>query len=94
MKAAGFCIAVLVALPLAFVAVRVLDPEVPYTWRTIWRFVAVVGIPAAACGLAYAWTVGRPKPPPQRCPACGTPIHDPTEPNCLECGRPLDPTNA
>ena len=87
-------IVVLVALPLAFVAVQVIDPVIPHDWHTIWRFVAVLGIPALSCGAAYVWTVGRPQPPPDRCSHCGTLVHDPTEPNCLECGRPLDSTDA
>ncbi|MCK4658137.1 MAG: hypothetical protein KAV82_01320 [Phycisphaerae bacterium] len=92
MKPAVLFIAVLLALPLAFVLIRVLDPVVPYDWRTIWRFLAVVGIPALVCGLAYMWTVGRPQPPPQRCSHCGALAYDPCEPNCLECGKPLEPT--
>ncbi|MFH0980659.1 MAG: hypothetical protein V2A79_03860 [Planctomycetota bacterium] len=88
MRTAAVFAAGLAALPLAFVVIRVVDPLIPYAWRTGWRFMAVVGIPALVCGLTYAWTVGPPRPPPERCPHCGTPVDDPSEPNCLECGRP------
>ena len=90
MKSAFIFTAVLLALPLTFLAVRVIDPVVPYAWRTSWRFLAVVAIPAVACGLAYVCSVGRPQPPSVRCPSCGTPAFDPSEPNCLECGRRLE----
>lgn len=86
-KPALLFLGVLLALPAAFGVIRLVAPLVPPGWRTFWAVVAFLGIPAAACGLAYLAALGPPAPPPDRCGHCGADIDDPQEPHCLSCGK-------